>query len=110
MKRSTVLLVAVLAICGFSSVATAGESTLDLVKKRGKLIAGVRYDAPPWGSVDKEGKVIGFDVDIARYFAQKLGVELELVQVTAKTRIPMLVNGNVDILTAGMAHTHICII
>jgi polar amino acid transport system substrate-binding protein len=91
----------------YCSLATnaADESTLDVVKKRGKLIAGVRQEAPPWGYIDKEGQLVGFDVDIARYFAKKLGVELELVPVTAKTRITMLVNGNIDILTAGTAHS-----
>jgi polar amino acid transport system substrate-binding protein len=85
--------------------ASGAESTLDVVKKRGVLIAGVRYDMPPYGAVDKDGKVVGIDIEIAKYIAEKLGVRLELKQVTAKTRIPMLVNGNVDLLAAGIAHT-----
>jgi polar amino acid transport system substrate-binding protein len=84
---------------------TPGKSTLEAVKTRGKLIAGVRQEAPPWGYVSKDGQPAGFDVEVARYFAKKLGVELELVPVTAKTRITMLVNGNIDILTAGTAHS-----
>lgn len=85
--------------------ALSAESTLDVVKKRGVLIAGVRYDMPPYGFVEKEGSVVGIDIDIVKYIAEKLGVKLELKQVTAKTRIPMLVNGTVDILAAGIAHT-----
>ena len=68
--------------------ALAAESTLDVVKKRGTLIAGVRYDTPPFGYVDKDGKVVGVDIEIVKYLANKLGVKLELIQVTAKTRDP----------------------
>lgn len=81
------------------------QSTLDAVKQRGVLLAGVRYDMPPYGFVEKEGSVVGIDIEIVKYVAQKLGVKYELKQVTAKTRIPMLVNGNVDVLAAGLAHT-----
>jgi polar amino acid transport system substrate-binding protein len=100
---SALLVIVATAVAGIST--GSAQSTLDVVKQRGKLIAGVRQEAPPWGYVDKEGKLIGFDVDIAHYFAKKLGVELEVVPVTSKTRVTMLVNGNIDILTAGTAHT-----
>lgn len=74
----------------------AQESRLDLIKKRGKLIAGVRFDLPPYGYVDKSGQPTGFTVEVAKYFARKLGVKLEFVQVTAKSRIPLIVNGTID--------------
>jgi polar amino acid transport system substrate-binding protein len=106
MKILSALVIMVASTIGVVSAATCPEqSVLDVVKQRGKLIAGVRQEAPPWGYVDKDGHIIGFDVDIARYFAKKLGVELELVPVTSKTRITMLTNANIDILTAGTAHT-----
>jgi len=81
------------------------KSTLDIVKERGTLIVGVRYDAPPYGSLAENNEVEGLDIDIARYIANKLGVEIEFKQVTSKTRIPELENGNVDLLSAAMAHT-----
>ena len=81
------------------------ESTLDIVKKRGELIAGVRYDMPPYGYVGDNGKVSGLDIVIVDTIAQKLGVTVQLTQVTAQTRIPMLQNGNVDVVAAGIAHT-----
>lgn len=87
---------AILVACMSLATARADDSTLDVVKKRGKVIVGVRYDTPPFGSVDNSGKVTGFDIDIAKYIASKLGVELELVQVTGQSRIPMLTSGRVD--------------
>src|SRR6266540_976787 len=73
------------------------ESTLETVKKRGKLVAGVRTTNPPYGYIDEKGQNVGFDVDIVRALAQKLGVGLELKEVTAQTRIPVLLNGGVDL-------------
>lgn len=88
-------------IMGASSYARAAEcaanSRLATILKRGKLLAGVRYDYPPNGYVDKEGKNLGFGPDIAREFAKHLGVSLELVQTRADTRIPMILNGLIDL-------------
>jgi polar amino acid transport system substrate-binding protein len=85
-------------------VSALGASRLDMVKKRGVLVAGVKFDAPPFGFVDRKGRNVGFDNDLARYLADKLGVKLKLVQVTSKTRIPLLINGHVDLLIATMTH------
>ncbi len=81
------------------------QSTLDTIKSRGTLIAGVKYDTPPFGFVDQNNQVAGFDVDLVREVAKALGVKSELVKVTSPTRIPMLVSGNVDLVAASMTNT-----
>lgn len=73
------------------------ESTLQEIQKRGKFLAGVRFDAPPNGYVDAQGNIVGFGPDLAREFARHLGVEVEFVQVTSKNRIPLLLNGQIDV-------------
>jgi ABC-type amino acid transport substrate-binding protein len=86
----------------------AAESTLDLVKKRGKLIVGVKTDFPPFGSVDAAGKNIGFDVDVAHEFARALFGDpgkAELVSVTSGNRIPYLQSGKIDIIIATVTVT-----
>lgn len=84
-------------------------STLDQIKQRGKLIAGVKYDTRLFGYKDPNtGQVEGFDVDIAKALAKKiLGDEnkIELKEVTSSTRIPMLKNGDIDIIIATMTIT-----
>ena len=74
-----------------------GKSTLEIVQERGVLRAGVRPDFPPWGSVDHTGELVGFGVDIAREFAEHLGVELELVPTVAANRFPMLITCKTDV-------------
>src|SRR4051812_10182322 len=97
--------VAVLLSAMLLPIAASQASTLDEVKARGKLIAGVRYDSPPFGYLDPAGTVVGFDIDLIREIAKRLGVELELVQVTAKTRIPTLEAGKIDVIAAALTHT-----
>lgn len=81
------------------------QSTLDVVKARGTLLAGLRNDYPPAGYVDEQGNWVGFDLDVAQLIADKLGVKLERVQVASKTRVPLLVNGNVDLVIATFGPT-----
>ena len=52
--------------------AFAGDSTLDTVLKRGKVIVGVSSEAPPFGFIDDKGELVGFDIDIARLIANKM--------------------------------------
>ncbi len=81
------------------------ESTLETVQKRGKLLAGVRFDVPPIGYVDAQGNNVGFGPDIAREFAKHLGVEVEFVQVTSQNRIPLLLKGLIDAEIGGTTPT-----
>jgi aspartate/glutamate/glutamine transport system substrate-binding protein len=84
----------------------APGKTLEEIKKRGKLVVGVKHDTKLFGLKDPAtGKVEGFDIDIAKALAKKiLGDEnkLELKEVTSKTRIPMLKNGEIDMIIATM--------
>ncbi len=90
-------------VVALSVAAAAG--TLEDVKKRGELIVGVRYDMPPFGTVDPQGGLRGIDIELAKAIANRMGVAIKFQQVTAQTRIPMLVNGNVDLIAAGLAKT-----
>ncbi|WP_336783818.1 transporter substrate-binding domain-containing protein [Paenibacillus illinoisensis] len=88
---------------------TAAKGTIEQIKERGKLIAGVKYDTKLFGLKDPaSGEVEGFDIDIAKALAKQiLGDEtkVELKEVTSKTRIPMLQNGDIDIIIATMTIT-----
>jgi len=85
---------------------TAG--TLQDVKTRGKLIAGVKADYPPFGSLDQKGVHKGFDIDIAKALSKELfGKEdaVEFVSVTSENRIPFLTSGKIDVIVATLTIT-----
>src|SRR5688572_13348287 len=88
-----------------SAAAAQAPDGLSAIKARGKILAGVKYDTPPFGYLDKGNKPVGFDLDLVSKIAGKIGLPVEFVSVTSTTRIPMLVSGNVDLVAASMTHT-----
>ncbi|MGZ0052334.1 transporter substrate-binding domain-containing protein [Brevibacillus gelatini] len=94
---------------GSATGASAGAGTLAKIKERDKFVVGVKYDLNLFGLKDPTtGNVEGFDIDIAKAIAKKvLGDEnkIELKEVTSKTRIPMLKNGEIDAIIATMTIT-----
>ena len=91
------------------NAAGSASSQLDAIKERGTLVVGVKYDTKLFGLKDPaSGEVEGFDIDMAHALAKSiLGDEskVELKEVTSKTRIPMLNNGDIDMVIATMTIT-----
>jgi polar amino acid transport system substrate-binding protein len=104
MKKLSLLLMAFLLVAFVSGIAAA--DTLDAIKKRGALICGVKDSTPGFGFVDeKTREIVGYDVDFCRAIATKLGVKLQLKPVTSASRMPQLVEGNIDMIAATMTKT-----
>jgi polar amino acid transport system substrate-binding protein len=98
----------VLGVCSLLSFGEAMAGTLQDIKARGKLLAGVKTDFPPFGFVDEKGVNKGFDVDIAKAIAKELfGKEdaVEFVTVTSGNRIAFLTTNKIDIILASMTIT-----
>ena len=106
MKRLSSVLMLVMALALSLSFGTALKAdTLEDVKAKGVLVAGVKDAVVPFGFVDEKTKeLVGFDVDICKEIATKLGVEIELKPVTSATRIPKLSQGMVDLAACTMTH------
>jgi ABC-type amino acid transport substrate-binding protein len=96
---------ALIALVTMALPAAAQQGTIQKIKERGKLLAGVKLDTPPFGFLDDKNEPAGFDIEIVRKIAARIGVPVELVKVTSATRIPLLVSGNVDLVAASMTHT-----
>ncbi|HOW57297.1 MAG TPA: transporter substrate-binding domain-containing protein [Smithellaceae bacterium] len=89
-------------VCGVS----LADDTLQNIKKRGILRAGVKDLAPGFALADvKTGEISGYDVDIVRAIARKLDVQLEITPVKEEERISSLTEGKVDILAATLTRT-----
>lgn len=81
---------------------TTGSTTLDDIIEKGTITVGISLNGAPIGFTDDNGKPQGYDVDWAQQLADTLGVELEIVNVDADTRIPTLTSGRVDVLFANI--------
>ena len=91
-------------IASVMTLSIANADKLSDVKKAGVLKAGVKYDFKPFGFVNSQGKVVGFDIDLLEYISKELGVKVNFQQVTSKTRIPLVSTGAIDIAAASMTH------
>lgn len=81
------------------------QSTLQGILKRGELRVGMEAGYMPFEMRDKNGQIIGFDVDIARLMARAMGVELKLVNTAWDGIIPSLLTDKFDVIIAGMTIT-----
>lgn len=91
-----------------SSTKTANARTLEEIKKDGKIRIGVFSDKNPFGYVDENGKVQGYDIYFAKRIAKDLlGSEdaVEFVYVEAASRVEYLQSGKVDITLANFTVT-----
>lgn len=88
--------------------ATAKARTIDEIKKSGKIKIGVFSDKNPFGYVDENGKVQGYDVYFAKRIAKDLlGSEdaVDFVYVETASRVEYLKSAKVDITLANFTVT-----
>ncbi|MGM0124174.1 hypothetical protein IGI37_001548 [Enterococcus sp. AZ194] len=101
------LLLFMLSACKINSV--ANEDVMARTEKTPEIVWGVKYDTRLFGMMNVEtSQVEGFDIDIAKEITKEmLGDEAKatFVEVTSKTRIPLLRNGNIDAIIATMTIT-----
>lgn len=82
--------------------------TIDEIKESGTIKIGVFSDKNPFGYVDSNGEVQGYDVEFAKRIAKDLlGSEdaVEFVYVEAASRVEYLKSGKVDIILANFTVT-----
>ena len=100
------VLVSGILLCGCTAKKEKAN-LLSTIKKRGELIVGVKFDSKPFGFVEN-GKLQGYDIDIAHLLAKRiLGNEnlVRFVEVTPSNRISKLNSGEVDMVVATMTIT-----
>lgn len=113
----TLLMVMSLAACGNSSDSksdsdakteadggSSDESDLAYVQDKGTLVVGIT-DFEPMDYKDDDGSWIGFDADMAKAFAESLGVEAEFVEIDWDNKALELDNKSIDCVWNGMTLT-----
>src|SRR5262249_46878082 len=80
---------------------SAAADKLDEIKARGKLLIGNSDTSPPFSSREN-GKVVGYDIDLAAQVAKRLAVGMEFVSVINSERIPALQQDRIDLAASGM--------
>lgn len=80
MKKLVSALLAVLMLASLLTLTvSADQDLLAKIQERGTIIIGLEGDWAPWSFVDENDQLMGFDVEVARAIAAKLGVEAEII-------------------------------
>jgi len=74
----------------------AGAADLAEIKERGQLIAAASGNLPPVSFLNASNELEGYDINVARYVEDKLGVPIELVRLDWKGILPGLQTGRFD--------------
>lgn len=80
------------------------QSMIDEVKERGVIRVGVKNDAPYMGFTDEKGELDGFEIDLAKDIARRLGVKIEFEPVKASNRVQLLQQKRIDMIIATVSH------
>lgn len=87
-----------------ASKALSSESAIEQIKKRGAIKIGLSI-FKPWSMRDKNGELIGFELDVGQKLADDMGVEAEFIPTAWDGIIPALVAGKFDVIISGMTTT-----
>jgi polar amino acid transport system substrate-binding protein len=104
---AAVLLAATFAAPAFAqqaSKALSSESVIEAIKKRGAIKIGLSV-FKPWSMRNKNGELIGFELDVGQKLADDMGVEAEFIPTAWDGIIPSLVGGKFDVIISGMTTT-----
>ncbi|RKS72134.1 glutamate transport system substrate-binding protein [Actinomadura pelletieri DSM 43383] len=97
-----IALVGVLAGGLLTACGQGGDNSL---LDKSTLVVGVRPDLPGLGLRAPDGRFAGFDIDVARYVADRLGKKVRFVEALASERIPLLTSGRADMVLATLSVT-----
>ena len=104
-KKRIISLIAVLLVFSFSmagvQVVNADSSVLADIEKSGKLVLGTSGNMPSM-SETRDGKVVGFDIDLAKLMASGMGVKLDIKTMPFDQLLPALEKGDVDVVISNV--------
>jgi ABC-type amino acid transport substrate-binding protein len=79
------------------------DTTLGKIQEKGEITIGVKFDVPPFGVKNPQsGEVEGFDVEMGKAVAAKLGVKPKFIEAISDNRIPFLQDGTADLILSTM--------
>ena len=87
-----------------AETAAAADSDLAYIQDKGTLVIGIT-DFEPMDYKDADGSWIGFDADMAKAFAESLGVTAEFVEIDWDNKILELEAKSIDVVWNGMTLT-----
>jgi polar amino acid transport system substrate-binding protein len=90
---------------GGASTASGGDKSLETVLAKKKLILGLDDSFPPMGFRNENNEIVGYDVDLAKEVARRMGIELVLQPIDWNAKEQELNTGEIDCIWNGFTIT-----
>ena len=100
-----VALLAAVALVGLLPTQGLAGKYMDRIQTKGVLTVGTTGHFPPFTVKDKMGNYIGFDMQLAKYMAEAMGVKLEVKRYDMNKLLDAVKKGKVDMALAGITMT-----
>ncbi|MEG2859300.1 MAG: amino acid ABC transporter substrate-binding protein [Clostridia bacterium] len=104
MKKIFALVLVLMLAVGASAFAQE-DGSVNAITEKGTFILGLDDSFPPMGFRNEKNEIVGFDIDVAREVASRLGVELVVQPVDWAAKELELSSGNIDCIWNGMSIT-----
>lgn len=95
----------IITIVGLTGCGAKSKSDLEYVKDKGELIVGLDDTFAPMGFRDKDNKLVGFDIDLAKAVAKEMGVKVKFQPIDWDAKEGELKSKNIDCIWNGMSAT-----
>ena len=101
--KKLILFIAMMMLVACTQAPAEGDLSLKTIEDNGKMIVGFT-EYPPMG-FKENGEITGFDIDIAKEVAERLGVEAEFVYIDWDAKVLELNGKNIDMIWNGLTIT-----
>lgn len=81
----------------------AADTSLEDIKAKGKFVVGLDATFAPMGFTDENGDIVGFDIDLAKAAAEKMGVSVEFLPIDWDSKSMELASGTIDVIWNGFS-------
>lgn len=89
--------------CNNANTDNGADESLKKVKDKGEFVLGLDASFPPMGFKDENDEIVGFDIDIAKVVAERMGVTLRPQPIEWNSNVMELNSGNIDCVWNGMS-------
>lgn len=104
MKKLLCMVLVLMMVLSAGAAMAEGNSDWEYIKGKGKITIGITLFAPI-NYYDESGELIGFDTELAKATFEKLGVEVEFIEINWDSKEIELNSKNIDAIWNGMCIT-----
>ena len=99
-----VLTLAIAVLCGCSKQGSADGDLLNTIKQRGYIIVGTEGTWSPYTYHDDKDQLVGFEVEVAKYIADYIGVDIQYTETAWSSIFAALDAGQIDIVANSVSY------